>query len=379
MNNLQPSLIIMLAGVIALLLCALVAGACLYLRRNRIHQHELGAMIGLARHAGQSHSQAAPAPPPESAYEGFVERTSRSIGDLHEAIARLDVKLGQTHHQDVLRDEELDRKIGQEDSRIVALQKALHDLGTRHSNLEQNLQLLRAEIERLATTNSSAQAKTAARRTSTSSTAPATTHTVNGMDKDDFTLPDSVLNELDDVMKSAAARQPPPVPTVKPQAARMKANVPRRISTAPKTVAAPSPVTTARSAAVLAQAVAQPEKSSVDEPQFAFDPAQIDDLFSAPSFIPGAANTGINVEELDIGDLNPDPPAEGMGTTEKQPHYDAERVFYQASPQTGIKAGWYFTLRGGKTHGPFATKEAGDRVLKEMIEQFIRAGDHGGR
>jgi len=375
MNNVLPSLIIMLAGVIALLLCALVVGACLHLRRHRIHQHELGAMIGLARHAGQSHSRSAPTASPESAYEEFVERTGRSIGDLHEAIARLDVKLGQTHHQDVLRDEALDRKIGQEDSRILALQKELHDLGTRHANLEQNLQLLRAEIERLAARHSTAQAKTEARQTSTTSTTPASGHAIDATDNDDFTLPASVLNELDEVMKTAAAHQPPAA--VKTQAVRMKANVPRRVSAAPKAVAAPAPPS--RSAAVLAQAVAHPEKSSVEEPQFAFDPARIDDLFTAPSFIPGAANTGINVEELEFGDLNPDPPAEGEETKDMQPHYDAERVFYQASPQTGIKAGWYFTLRGGKTHGPFATKEAGDRVLMEMIKQFIRAGDNGGR
>lgn len=377
MNNVQPSLIIMLVGVIAILLCTLVVGACLVLRRNRIHQHELGAMIGLARHAGQSHSSSVPAAPPESAYEEFVERTGRSIGDLQEAIARLDVKLGQAHHQDVLRDEELDRKIGQEDGRILALQQELHDLGTRQANLEQNLQLLHAEIERLAASNSAVQAMIEARQAPTSSTAPASTHVIDATDKDDFTLPASVLNELDDVMKSAAAQQP--LPAVKSQAARIKANVPRRVSAAPKTVASPAPATATRSSAVLAQAVAHPDKSSVDEPQFAFDPARIDDLFTAPSFIPGAANTGINVEELDFEDMSLDCPHGEMDGAHDQPHYDADRVFYQSSPQTGIKAGWYFSLRGGKTHGPFGSKEAGERVLKEMIDHFMRIGDSGGR
>ncbi|MBK9132349.1 MAG: hypothetical protein IPM20_12030 [Gammaproteobacteria bacterium] len=371
----QPSLIIMLAGVITLLLCALIAGTWRYLRRNRIHQHELGAMIGLARHTGQSQSSSVPAAPPESAYEEFVERTGRSIGDLHEAIARLDVKLGQAHHQDVLRDEELDRKIGQEDSLILALQKELHDLGTRHANLEQNLHLLRAEIERLAARDSTVQAKTEA-RAPISSTAPASMHSLDATDKDDFTLPASVLNELDDVMKSAAAQQPP---AVRSQTARMKAKVPRRVSATPKAIAAPVTMNTARSAAVLTQAVAHPEKSSVEEPQFAFDPARIDDLFTTPSFIPGAANTGINVEELDYEDMSLDGPHGETDGSHEQPHYDADRVFYQSSPQTGIKAGWYFSLRGGKTHGPFGNKEAGERVLKEMIDHFKRIGDSGGR
>ncbi len=375
MKNLQPSLTVMLVGVNALLLCALIATAYLHLRGNRRHQHDLKTVLGIVRHAGQTS-----AAPSETAYEEFVESTHRDIGDIRETIARLDVKLGQSQHQDVLRDEELDRRIGQEDGRILGIQKELDDFRARQSALEQSLQQLRAEIEQLAARDRLANSKAEPDHSEASSSPSAhAAHTVDATPVDDFKLPDSVLNELEEVMHSATAHQSSPTPAARPQAVRIKTNVPRRIPVAEQAVATPAHASAARSAVATAQAVAHKEKPSVEDPQFAFDPARIDDLFNAPLFIPGAANAGINVEELEIGDLNMETQAAGAENQGKQPLYDAERVFYQASPQTGIKPGWYFTLRGGKTHGPFASKEAGDRVLKEMIEQFIRAGDSGGR
>lgn len=387
MNNLLPSLTVLLVGTIILLLSALGLVAGLHLRRSRLHQNDLQAVMDIARHVGQSPAARpghAPRLPPEPIHEEFVERTNRTIGEIHEAIARLDVKLGQTHREDVMRDEELDRRIGKEDHRILALQQELQDLRTRHTDLEQQLQQLRVGIEDRARREASAEVKTAGTEspspaeTSISTTAAAPAGGTTSMD--DFALPESVLNELKEVVQSAT-RQPRPAPAMKPQVARMPTDMPRPAASAHKTAAPPTPAhpATARSAVAVAHAVAHKEKVSVEEPQFAFDPARIDDLFNAPSFIPGAANAGINVEELDLEDLNPDPPDAGAENPEEPPHYDAERVFYQASPQTGIKAGWYFTVRGGKTHGPFGTKEAGERVLQEMIEQFKRTGDSGGR
>jgi hypothetical protein len=121
------------------------------------------------------------------------------------------------------------------------------------------------------------------------------------------------------------------------------------------------------------------KNGTVDEPQYAFDPAQVDESYHVPYFIPGAANTGINVEELAFEDLSLENQNALMDAPDEQTQFDSERVFYQASPHTGIKAGWYFTLRGGKAHGPFGSKEAGERVLNEMVEHFKRNGDAGGR
>ena len=139
------------------------------------------------------------------------------------------------------------------------------------------------------------------------------------------------------------------------------------------------PITPGAAAAAVAVAATAVKHETVDEPQYAFDPSTIDDLFNIPLFIPGAANEGINVEELDFADLNIEQPQDTPHPSHEHPHYDADRVFYQSAEKSGIKTGWYFTLRGGKTHGPFGSHEAGTRVLNEMIEQFKRTGDTGGR
>lgn len=381
MKNLLPSLTVLLVGTIALLLSALGIAVYLHLRRNRLHQSDLEAVMDIARHVGQSSTARpghAPGILPEAAYEEFAERTNRSIGEIREAIARLDVKLGHTRREDVMRDEALAHKIGEEDNRILALQQELRDLKARHTAFEQQLKQLRAGIERPARRDIPVETGSTAPEPPPPATvapkpAPVAIDTAS---KDDFTLPDSVLNELEEVARSAARR--PASPAATPRVARAT-GTPNPEASAYKTAAPPLHATIGRSAVAMAHAVAHEKKASVEEPQFAFDPAQIDDLFNAPSFIPGAANAGINVEELEFEDLNPGLPREDAENPEKPSHYDAERVFHQTSPQPGIKAGWYFTLRGGKTHGPFGTKEAGERVLMEMIEQFKRTGDSGGR
>ncbi|MGE0278903.1 MAG: hypothetical protein AB7R40_26210 [Nitrospiraceae bacterium] len=376
-----PILTIVLAEVSVILLAALAIGLFIHLRRTRRHRTEFKAVMDIARHVGMSpgmdagHSPAdAPFPPVD---EDFIERTNRSIGEIREAIARLDVKFGQFHLEDELRDQDIDHKIEEENSQILVMRKelgevtaALHELRTHQAALNEELQSLRVEVERRAAQDARAGAM------------PAPAAAPGHLDSevtliDDFTLPDSVLDELDEVAKSAAAAPatrkaaPRHVTGFNSAPARMKPKVPRTTAAPMQKAAAMSSHAPAAKSAAVAQAV--------DEPQFAFDPAKIDDLFNAPYFIPGAANAGINVEELNYEDFNLDQPTGEADGPQQQPHYDADRVFYQSSPQTGLKAGWYFSLRGGKAHGPFGTKEAGERVLREMIEHFKRTGDSGGR
>ncbi len=390
MENLPPILTIVLAQVTMILLAALGIGAYFHLRRTRRHRNEFKAVMEIARHVGLSSPPRHTGEHPETdaghmqsdslsmlVDDDFTERTNRSIGEIREAIARLDVKFGQFHLEDELRDQDIDHKIEEENSQILGMCKelgevtaALHELRTQQAALNQELQSLRVEVERRAAHDAETGAK------------PAPAVKPGHFDGevtliDDFSLPDSVLDELEEVVKTAAeapaTRKAAPryVTAVNSAPARMKPKVPRTTATPAHKAAAISMHAPAAKSAAVAQAV--------DEPQFAFDPAKIDDLFNAPYFIPGAANAGINVEELNYEDFNLDQPTGAADAAQEQPHYDADRVFYQSSPQTGLKAGWYFALRGGKTHGPFGTKEAGERVLREMIEHFKRSGDTGGR
>jgi hypothetical protein len=193
---------------------------------------------------------------------------------------------------------------------------------------------------------------------------------------DDFTLPDAVIEELEEVAKSEPHDTLATVDA--PPATKTASSAENKSAHEPAAAGAPRP--TAKAApAHGGKAGGNGAASTVNEPQYAFNASEIKDMFNVPLFIPGAVNAGINVEELDFGGLNPEQPHDAADTGHEQPHYDAERVFYQSAEQSGIKPGWYFTLRGGKTHGPFGSKEASARVLNEMIEQFKRTGDTGGR
>lgn len=382
MGNMLSTVVIVLAEIIAILLIALGAALYLHRRQDKRHRAELQAVIGIARHVEQTAAcgQADTSSPPAEA----TARIDQSIGELREAIARLDVKFSQIHLEDERHGVAIAHQVAEENTQMQTMREeldkltlGLHELGLKHATLDQKLNILRVAIEDRAPP---AGVKSAVKPSSSvpRRSLPTPAKQPAAPEADDFTLPDSVLAELEEVTKLAAspaaapAGAAPSIRTMAPSDAR-KPETPRSRTSAPQAAARSTDAVAAQSAATMKKT------GTVDEPQYAFDPARIEDRFTVPLFIPGAANTGINVEELDFEDLNLEHPHDRADTPHKEPHYDADRVFYQASPQTGIKAGWYFTLRGGKTHGPFGSKEAAARVLNEMIEQFKRTGDTGGR
>lgn len=378
MEHALPVVVIVLAEIIAILVIALGMALFLHIHKNRRHRAELNAVMGIARHVDMSAPVPGHAPTSEPPDTEFIARTNQSIGDIHEAIARLDVKLGQIHRDDQLHDEGIDHRVEEENAQVLALRAevqvltaALHELKQQHATLVQDLHTLRVGMEHHAQHNA---------QTIMKGEAIAAQHgfAITG---NEFSLPDSLLAELVAVEKSAAvavsaARAGTVLPAAAADTASVTAQQPvtQRAAALTQKIPRRTPgATKPREATIMAKT------GTVDEPQYAFDPTQVDNSFNVPYFIPGAANTGINVEELDFEDLSLETRQALADIPDEQSQFDADRVFYQASPQTGIKAGWYFTLRGGKAHGPFGSKEAGERVLNEMIEHFKRNGDAGGR
>jgi hypothetical protein len=365
MENALPTVVIVLAEIITILVIALGVALYLYVRKNKRHRYEINAVMDIARHAEMSPPARDRAVQTVPVDAEFIARTNQSIGDIREAIARLDLRLVEIHNEDQLRNKEINHRIEEENTQFAAVREelqaltsTLHELKAQNESLEQELRNQRNMLEQHAQHEAETEAKTDMKPSPRG-----VAHLV-----DDFSLPDSVLAEMEELAKSAGA------PTTATSAASVTANKPElRRTTAQTQKRAQLSQTASREDAVMVK------NGTVDEPQYAFDPARIDDSFNVPYFIPGAANTGINVEELDFEDLNLESPPTPADTPNEQPHFHADRVFYQASPQTGIKAGWYFTLRGGKAHGPFGSKEASERVLSEMIEHFKRNGDAGGR
>lgn len=65
-------------------------------------------------------------------------------------------------------------------------------------------------------------------------------------------------------------------------------------------------------------------------------------------------------------------------TTPNKLYFRSERFFYQAAvdnKKSGCgKDGWYFTLRGGETRGPYVDREKAQSTLNELIESFRNDG-----
>lgn len=65
------------------------------------------------------------------------------------------------------------------------------------------------------------------------------------------------------------------------------------------------------------------------------------------------------------------PPAEG-------PYYRSDRFFYQSSLINKLgnseKDGWYFMLRGEASRGPYPNREAAQRALDEILEEYKKVG-----
>jgi len=60
------------------------------------------------------------------------------------------------------------------------------------------------------------------------------------------------------------------------------------------------------------------------------------------------------------------------------PHFGSDRLFYH-SALAGKDDGWYFTVRGGQVHGPFADKAAAQQALDELVSEFRAKGETGDR
>jgi hypothetical protein len=362
MANLLFTVTIVLAEIIVILLIALGIAVYLHFHKTQRHKTEINALMGLARHVEKlpAHPAAQPIHPDTE----FADRTNQRISEIRQSIAKLDARFGHFHHESQLREKNIDHKIDEEGAQLLQVRKELRDATTvlhqikeQYAALDQDLRNLRVEIKQHDQHDMPA-----------SPAKPA--HHEEAALIDDDTLPDSVLEKLEELAKSASE-----TPLTHTHPARRAAQAKSAMPAGKKSVQAAS-MPPRREQKAAAGTV---KKDTVEEPQYAFDPAQIEDRFSAPLFIPGAANAGINVEELNFDELNLENPHGPADAQHGQPNYDADRVFYQASVQSGIKAGWYFSLRGGNTHGPFGNKAAGERVLNEMIEQFKRTGDSSGR
>ena len=97
MGSVLPTVIIVLAEVIVILLIALGVMLYLHLRKSKRHQHEMDALMGIARHAEKTPAPqdahpaeptpmptAHPDPPTGEGDTEFASRTNQSITEIRE-------------------------------------------------------------------------------------------------------------------------------------------------------------------------------------------------------------------------------------------------------------------------------------------------------
>lgn len=111
-----------------------------------------------------------------------------------------------------------------------------------------------------------------------------------------------------------------------------------------------------------------------EDPDYQLDASTLDRLMNTAHF-GGMSSTGIDVEEIDLGDLDLNDP-HGMAQHDANRPFsqDADQIFFQSSTTANMKPGWYFSLRGGHPQGPFGDKQTAERVLSEMQGKTPRAG-----
>jgi len=63
---------------------------------------------------------------------------------------------------------------------------------------------------------------------------------------------------------------------------------------------------------------------------------------------------------------------------DKPAHFRSDRLFYHTSMEADNN-GWYFSVRGGRIYGPFATQETANQVLQELIAGYQQQRNTGGR
>lgn len=411
-----PTLTVVLAEIIVILLIALVAALFMHLRKVRRHRAEIDALMGIveqfssngdcpapAYQAGAAASRPADALSPPMTEKSdasrangepaaqlidaeLADRTDRDIAAIKQALATFEAQLDQSRHEALLLGKDLYHKVEAENIQMTQVKKELREVRESIGRLSVQYQSLHKDARRLREEAGAFEAHggvgAASQRGVSSTTLQSSSRAALGSRAvaDDFTLPESLLGEIEDLMKNSQEES---------QLKQVTASAAGQGNPAPgtaKTTKQPAADTghswggaTHPPARAADESAENTDKSAVDEPQFAFDPLRVEDKLNIPTFIPGSVDAGINVEEINYEEVNPEeaprhPEEPGNRTT-----FAADRVFHQASTQSGIKPGWYFSLRGGKAHGPFGSKEAAERVLNEMIEQFKRTGDTSGR
>lgn len=165
-----------------------------------------------------------------------------------------------------------------------------------------------------------------------------------------------------------------PAPTPRPVAPR-QAETPEPAVAPPAEPSAPPTVAAVAADAATAghEPVALAEGLRADDPDLILDRETLDRLSAPSDARPG--NGGIAVEEISLDDLDPQDIREAIGG-KSSPFSNPAQVFFQSSTED-MPQGWYFSVHGGPPQGPFTDKLTAELVMEEVASAALPRRETG--
>lgn len=335
MENLLPTITILMAEASLVLLVLLIVLLYRYGRRKRQHQAEIEALIEMAHERRGAPSVAAPL---AAASQATASPAAPTVADPAVGAASAPARRPEAT---ALRNPPppADAETGavpEETRSLIGTEQIAQGL----AEIRQAMELLDGKVSQVRHDHHKLAAHIHRTMDRLGKEAAATRHEIDALGQ--------VLNEIRRRMVSSAAAVP--------AAAAARAAAPR----APAGTRAPAEQAASQPAA---QSSAPPKPAPADDPDYVLDAATLERLSNTAQF--GVPSAGIAVEEISLSELNVDDP-HGIGDAGGPPFSSEDQIFFQSSTTEEMEQGWYFSMIGAQPQGPFADKRTAERVLAEM-------------
>lgn len=374
MDNLLPTITVLMAEASVVLLFLLAILCWRYLRRKRQHEAEIETLIAMAQGreitlptgAAQPEPEPAPVAPPESGPEAETAAPPVTGEAAGESEGGNDSSTPEPAPP--LQPAKASARTAEPHAAVIAAAAAQDQLGEflkaglaeiRHAQelMDTKLNQIRHDHQKLAANIFRALEKTG-------KDIADSRHEIDSMQQ--------VLGQLR--KRIVATSSAVPAPTAPRPVA------PRQLETAPEPAAAQRAEPRARvsvvssgAAATSHEPVVTTEGLSPDDPDLILDRETLDRLAAPSDARPG--NGGIAVEEISLDDLDPQDIREAIGG-KSSPFSSPAQVFFQSSTEN-MPQGWYFSVHGGPPQGPFTDKLTAELVMEEVASSALPRRETG--
>lgn len=374
MENLLPTITVLMAEASVVLLVLLVGVVFFNTRRKRQHQAEIDALMEMANGTnialpGRARAGAAPAvgdanptavsSSPDESADAALAGAPPSASDRQPAAAKAAAEpVGAReekqpspaahapqpaahHHEHAPKPQDTNaERIRQIDDRLAEMRHALELIDGKINRFRQDHQKLAATV--LRTLEKSGKETLALRQ--------------------EFEPIQQILHDVRTWMATA------PIPAAAPaRAEKAQEHAHPATASAPAEARSALPPRQPASAPVAMDVDAGTESTENDE-DYVLDAATLERLVRPAEY--GATTRGIAVEEIDLDDLDPRIVMEAEEAS--SPFSARDQIFFQSSTAQGMKQGWYFSAAGSDPQGPFADKLTAELVMEEITGRSPR-------